>query len=150
MEGTIDLLQAFGYVPPNLYLCAAAYATADGGSLAAQAPAGSGPNLDPNAFLAIPTLALLDNNADGKFDRLDPALGFLLQSPLRQSNGYVLNWSAMPSHSYQVISVDALGVNWSNVPGARTTAGPLQLFLSYTDTPPAMATQRLYRVKLLP
>ena len=25
MEGTLDLVQAFGYVPTNLYLCAAAY-----------------------------------------------------------------------------------------------------------------------------
>jgi hypothetical protein len=150
MEGTLDLLQAFGYVPPNLYLCAAAYATADGGALAAQAPAGSGPNLDTNAFLVIPTVALRDNNADGILDRLDPTLDFVLQSPLRQTNGYVLTWATMPAHTYQVISADALGANWSNVPGAQTTAGPLQLFLSYTDTPPALATQRLYRVKLLP
>ena len=46
MEGTLDLVQAFGYMPTNLYLCAAAYVTTNGGPLVAQCPAGSGPNID--------------------------------------------------------------------------------------------------------
>ena len=45
-----------------------------------QCPAGSGPDIDPAEFFVIPTAALHDNNGDGKFDRLDPALGFTLQS----------------------------------------------------------------------
>ena len=56
----------------------------------------------------------------------------------------------LDQHSYQVVSVDALGAAWSNVPGALTTAGPLQLFLTCTDAPPLTAAQRFYRVKLLP
>ena len=150
MEGTIDLVAAFGTLPANIYLCAAAYQTADGGALAAQSPAGSGPDLDPNEFFVIPTIALRDNNADGKFDRLDPSLDFALLSLQRIASGYALNWSAMPGHSYQVVSAGTLNAAWSNLPGALTTAGPLQLFLSYTDTPPATTTQRFYRVKLLP
>ena len=58
------LVAAFGTLPANIYLCAAAYQTADGGALAAQSPAGSGPDLDPNEFFVIPTIALRDNNAD--------------------------------------------------------------------------------------
>ena len=65
MEGTIDLVAAFGYMPTNIYLCAAAYQTADGGALAAQCPAGSGPDIDPGEFFVIPTAALPDSNADG-------------------------------------------------------------------------------------
>jgi hypothetical protein len=150
MEGTIDLVAAFGYMPTNVYLCAAAYQTADGGALAAQCPSGSGPDLDPGEFFVIPTIALLDNNADGNLDRLDPALGFALHSLQAGSGGYVVNWAAMPGHTYQVVCADALGLSWSNLPGGRATAGPVQLFLSCTDSPPPATSQRYYRVKLLP
>ena len=150
MAGTIDLVQVFGSIPSNIYLCAAAYITTDGGSLVAQCPAGSGPNLDPGDFLAIPTAALLDNNADGLFDRLQPALDFKLLSAQTAAAGYAINWASMPGHSYQVISADTLGAGWSsNLPGSITTAGPLQLFLSYTDAPPPTASQRFYRIQLL-
>jgi hypothetical protein len=150
MEGTIDLVAAFGSMPATIYLCAAAYQTADGGALAAQCPAGSGPDIDPSEFFAIPTAALQDNNGDGKFDRLDPALGFTLQSVQHVSGGYVINWAAMPGHTYQVIYAGAPGASWSNLPAGLTTAGPLQLLLSCTDVPAPPASQRLYRVKLLP
>jgi hypothetical protein len=151
MAGTIDLVAAFGYLPTSIYLCAAAYQTADGGALAAQCPTGSGPDIDPGEFFVIPTAALLDNNADGTFDRLDPALGFRLRGLQGASGGgYAINWAAMPGHTYQVVWADALGAAGSNLPSALTTAGPLQLWLSCTDLPPAAANQRFYRVKLLP
>jgi hypothetical protein len=150
MAGTLDLVAAFGAMPANIYLCAAAYQTADGGVLAAQCPAGPGPDIDPNEFFVIPTQALGDNNADGKYDRLDPALGFSLQSLQRASGGWTVNWAAMPGHSYQIVWADSLRATWSNLPAALTTAGPLQLFLSYTDTPPPTVTQRFYKVELLP
>jgi hypothetical protein len=151
LAGTIDLVAAFGSMPTNLYLCAAAYQTTDGGALAAQCPAGSGPDIDPGEFLVIPTAALHDDNGDGKFDRLDPGLGFRLQGlQIEGSGGNAINWIAMPGHAYQVVWSNALGTSWSNLPGGLTTAGPLQLFLSCTDAPPPTATQRFYRVKLLP
>lgn len=150
LAGTIDLVAAFGYVPTNLYLCAAAYQTADGGILAAQCPAGTGPDIDPGEFFVIPTAALLDNNADGTFDRLDPALGFRLES-LEAVGGYKVKWAAMPGRTYQLVWADTLvGAAWSNLPSSLTTAGPLQLWLSCTDSPPAAVTQRFYRVKLAP
>jgi hypothetical protein len=37
----------------SIYLCAAAYQTADGGALAAQCPAGSGPNIDTLDFTGM-------------------------------------------------------------------------------------------------
>src|SRR5882724_1218278 len=42
MQGTINLVQAFGSMPSTLYFCAAAYTTTNGGALVAQAPAGNG------------------------------------------------------------------------------------------------------------
>jgi hypothetical protein len=56
----------------------------------------------------------------------------------------------MPGHTYQVLAADTFPPSWSNLSGALTTAGPLQLFLSYTDAPPGSATQRFYKIKLLP
>ena len=150
MEGTIDLVAAFGAVPTNIYLCSAAYQTADGGALGSQCPAGAGPDLDPNEFFVIPTAALRDHNGDGKFDRLDPALDFTLQATRTGSNGVALTWAAMPAHNYQVVYANQFGNSWSNLAGASNTAGPLQLFLSHTDAPPATVPGRFYKVKLLP
>jgi len=150
MEGTIDLVAAFGSMPTNIYLCAAAYQTADGGALASAYPASPGPNIDPSGFFVIPTAALHDDNGDGTFDLLDPARGFRLQGLQAGSGGYAINWAAMPGHSYQVVWADALGATWSNLPAGLTTAGPLQLLLSCTDAPPPAAAQRFYQVKLLP
>jgi hypothetical protein len=150
MAGTIDLVQAFGYLPANIYLCAAAYITTNGGPLVSQCPAGSGPDIDTNEFFVIPTAALRDNNADGTFDRLDPAVDFQLQSLQGLHPGFAINWASMPGHSYQVLWATNLAGAWSNLSGALTTAGPLQLYLSSTDSPPVGVAQRFYKVKLLP
>src|SRR5205085_2904752 len=93
LEGTIDLMAAFGAVPQTIYIAAAAYQTADAtqtpgsGLLAAQGPAGNGDgNIDVNEFLQLPIIAIRDENADGKYDRLDPALGFVV-SQIFQNGG---------------------------------------------------------------
>jgi hypothetical protein len=150
LEGTLDLVGAFGYLPTNIYLCAAAYQTANGGALAAQCPAGSGPNIDPNEFFVIPIAALRDSLGNGVFDQLDPARGFRILSAGATPAGPTLNWATMPGYSYQVLYVDSLLNSWSNLPGSSNFAGPLQLNLGYTDAPPVSVTQRFYRVKLLP
>ncbi len=80
MEGTLDLVRAFGYLPTNLYLCAAAYVTTDGGQLVAQCPAGSGPNIDTNGFLMLPVAALRDSLGNGTFDLGNPSRGFGVSS----------------------------------------------------------------------
>src|SRR4029077_480451 len=87
MEGTIDLAAAFGSIPQTIYVAAAAYSTADGGALAAQGPAGKGGgNIDPAEFMLLSTLAIRDENADGKYDRLDPALSFVI-AQITSENG---------------------------------------------------------------
>jgi hypothetical protein len=150
MEGTMDLVQAFGYMPTNLYLCAAAYLTTNGGPLVAQCPAGSGPNIESNEFFVIPTVALADLDADGTFDLLEPGQGFKLLSVQVLPGGFALNWASMPGHGYQIVYANVLDNGWSNLPGASNFAGPLQLILSYTDALPASMGQRFYRVELLP
>ncbi len=150
MEGTLDLVQVFGHMPTNIYLCVAAYQTADGGSLVAQCPAGSGPDIESNEFFAIHSMALSDADADGVFDLLEPALGFRLLGVQGLPGGYTLNWAAMPGRAYQIQFVDSLGGVWSNLPGGSNIAVPPQTILNFTDAPPMGTLQRYYRVMLLP
>lgn len=58
LEGTIDLVAAFGAVPPMVYLAAVPYASADGGALiaAAQTPIGDGDgDVEAAEYLAVST-----------------------------------------------------------------------------------------------
>ncbi len=151
MEGAIDLLLAFGHIPTNIYLCAAAYVTTNGGALVAQCPAGSGPNINPGGFLEIPAIALDDSNGSGVFNLLDPTRGFvLLGASLTNGVGFTLNWASMPGHGYQVVYRNTLTNPWTDLPGASNVAGPLQLILSHTDPVPANAVERFYGIKLTP
>jgi hypothetical protein len=150
MEGTLDLVAAFGSMPTNICLCAAAYQTADGGALAAQCPAGSGPDIDTNEFLVMPVAALDDSLGNGTFDLCDPARGFRILSASSQGTNSVLGFAVMPGRSYQVQSANQLGDVWSNLPAGSNYAAPPQMLLNFTDSPPAGAPQRYYRVELLP
>jgi hypothetical protein len=149
-EGVIDVVEKFGALPTNIYLCAAAYATADGGALVSQSPAGSGANIETNEFLLIPTTALNDANADGIFDRVDPLRDFKLLSIGASAGNLSVRWAAMPYRTYQLEVASALPAAWSNLPGSVTTAGPLQMELTnlsgLNTNPPA----RFFRVKLAP
>jgi hypothetical protein len=150
MEGTLDLVAAFGYVPTNIYLCAAAYITTNGGALVAQCPAGSGPDLDTNEFLMLPVNALRDSWSNGTLDLCDPARGFKILSAAAQSTNRLLNFAVMPGHAYQVQCANSLNGTWSNLPAGSNFAAPPQMILNFTDTPPAGTPQRFYRVQLLP
>jgi len=149
-EGTLDLVAAFGTMPTNLYLCAAAYQTANSGALTAQCPAGSGPNLETNEFFVLPVAALRDSWGNGTLDLCDPARGFKILSASAQSTNRALSFAVMPGRAYQVQSADSLGGIWSNLPAGSNFAVPPQMILHFTDAPPAGTPQRFYRVKLLP
>jgi len=149
LEGTLDLVTAFGSVPANVYLCAAAYQTADGGALAAQCPAGTGANIETNEFLVLPLPALRDSWGNGTLDLCDPARGFKINTAGAQNTNRVLNFSGMPGRNYQVQYTTQLGGTWTNLPGTNF-ASPPQTSFNFTDAPPAGAQQRFYRVRLLP
>ncbi len=150
LEGTLDLATAFGAVPTNLYLCAAAYITTNGGPLVAQCPSGSGTNIDANEFFVVPVAALRDSLGTGTFDQLDPARGFKILSVNSENTNCSLSFAAMPGRAYQMQFVNQLGATWSNLTGGSNYAVPPQMILSVTDTPPAEIPQRFYRVQLLP
>ncbi len=147
MEGTIDLAAAFGSIPSTIYVSAAAYATADGGALAAQGPAGNGDgNIDPGEFLPLSIAAIKDENADGKYDRLDPAIDFVIAQVTRANGTTAVSWNSVPGKTYQVETVDHLGDTWSAL-GNTATAGVGQIQLSQMDT--TNVSNRYYRVRLV-
>jgi hypothetical protein len=154
MEGTLDLIEAFGAIPQTIYLAAMAYSTADGGALVAQAPAGNGDgNLDPSEFLAIstPAFSLADRTGSGKFDRADPGKDYRARIYFDASDTPVIEWPSIPGRSYVVELCDALDGTWSGLSGGSLTATPGQLSLSVPDTSATNSTvRRFYRVKLLP
>ncbi len=151
MEATIDLDVAFGGTPEVVHLAALAYQSPDGGVLGSQAPAPvtNDGNVDPDEFLGIPVEALRDENADGLYDRLDPRLDFITTGFMPEEGGYQITWNCFPGRRYQVESAPSLDPgDWSPVPGAEVTAGPLELSISHSLTPDG--DRRFYRVRLLP
>lgn len=77
IEGTLNLRELFGAVPPVLYISTVAYQTHDGGELAAAAPPGYGSSdvLAEN-FLTLRSEFLRDPAGNGRLAVLDPAQAF--------------------------------------------------------------------------
>ncbi len=155
VEGVIDLVEVFGDLPATLYIASAAYQTANGGVLAAQAPARvtDNGNLDPDEFLALPVNAIRDRAGDNQLDRLTPGRDFLIATAERLAGGQLrLTWPVVPGRRYRVEwTADPAGGSWQALAGAEAvTAGSGQDTLTVTDTPPADAVMRIYRLTLLP
>jgi hypothetical protein len=149
LEGTLDLVGAFGYLPTNIYLCAAAYVTTNGGPLVAECPAGAGSNLGTNGFLMLPLAALRDSLGNGTFDLCDPARGFKMVTASAQNTNHLWSFAAMPGRSYQVQCAGSLSGTWTNLAGTNYAAPP-QMLLNFTDAPAAGTAVRFYRAELLP
>ncbi len=147
LEGTIDLATAFGSVPQTIYVAAAAYGTADGGLLNAQGPLGNGnANIEPSEFFPLAISSIKDENADGKYDRLDPLLDFHITQITRVNGVTTITWAAVPGKTYQVESCDQLEGPWTAL-NAPLSASSLQTSLSTTD--PSGVLTRFYRVELV-
>ena len=118
LEGTIDLVAAFGAMPTNIYLAALAYQTEDAGVLGAQAPVGNGDgNVDPDEFMAFPVAALNDALFTGTFDRLDPARDFRILEAWSGSDP-LLEWPCVPGRTYQPQYSTNLGGGWLPLGGS--------------------------------
>jgi hypothetical protein len=147
LEGTIDLVAAFGYMPTNIYLASAAYQTADGGVLGSSCPANPGANL--TNFFCIPLAALRDHNGDGTFDRLQPAMDFTVQNFSGSGSNVTLTCAAFPGRNYQLSYRDSLpGGAWLDLPAVTNHCGALQTNVVFSL--PGTNAQRFFRVKLLP
>jgi hypothetical protein len=150
MEGTLDLVQAFGSMPSTLYLAVAPYATTNGGGLvaSAQVPAGNGNgNIEGNEFLVVPVPVIRDDNLDGKLDSLDPTRAFAVQSVTPYGGtGFIVSWPSLPAHSYQVQYTDDMTVSFQPLSGTLVALQG-QFSMSYTDSTSSVG--RFYRVKLV-
>ena len=153
MEGTLDLIEAFGSIPQTIYIAAVAYSTSNSGILVAQAPAGNGDgNLDPGEFLAIstPAFSLLDRNGSGKYDRTDPSKDYKSLVQFDVNGTPVISWPSVPGRNYQVEYCGSMDLPWTNLTGGQLNAAPGQLNLSVPDTNATNSTlHRFYRVRLL-
>ena len=149
LEGTLDLVAAFGYLPTNIYLGSAGYATANGGALAAACPTNSGVNIGTNGFFCIPLVALRDHDGDGTFDRIQPSMDFVVQRSFRTNNSLMLDCAAFPGRSYQLSYRDSLTNGaWLDLAGATNVCGSWRTNVIFTA--PLTNGQRYYRVRLLP
>jgi hypothetical protein len=131
MEGTINVAEAFGSPPAQLYLCALAYQTADGGVLGSQAPdkITDNGNVDPGELLMMPLEALRDEDANGIYDRLETGSGFHIISFQRNETTFSLAWNCFPGRTYQVQGSATMAPgSWSNV--ATVQAGAAELTCS--------------------
>lgn len=147
MEGTLDLAATFGTIPDTIFVAAAAYETADGGNLVAQVPLGNGDgNLDPGEFLPLSIEALRDENADGTYDRLEPALSFVVIQITRSDSVTTITWASVPGRTYQAETSDSLGGAWLPL-NDPITAGIGALTLTTSD--PTNLPSRFYRVRLV-
>lgn len=135
MEGEIDLVEAFGAIPPSIYLAAYAFATEDGGYITNGA----------NSLREVLTATILDHNANGYWDRSDPADGFRAML-VRQSDGQaILNIPTGPGRIYFLDWLDAR----TNEQGSWVIglSGAGQLEWNY-PLPAALSTgTKLFRVR---
>lgn len=145
MEGVINLTQAFGSVPSNIFVFAAAYNTTNGAALFLQAPAGNGNgNIESNEFLMLSIPAITDNDGNGIYDRLEPSKGFVIQKiQPAVAGGFTITWAAVPGKTYEVMYCDSLGGGWQFL--IQKTAQTGEITLSHTDN--TALTHRFYKVK---
>jgi hypothetical protein len=151
MEGTLNLREAFGTLPETLYLAALAYQTADAGLLGSQAPAmiSDNGNVDPNELLAIPLEVLRDHNADGVFDRLDPARGFTVTRTSRVEGGFEIEWNAFPGRSYAIEASATLAPDSWDTLDTITIPQGVASGAFYHAVDPDVEPTRFFRVRLV-
>lgn len=76
LEGVINMIETFGYVPEYVYIAAAAYGTANGSGVLSQTPHvwDGGNNLDIMEFQRVAIASIRDEDNDGYFDAGQPEL----------------------------------------------------------------------------
>jgi hypothetical protein len=76
LEGVINLVDTFGYIPEAVYVASVAFGTTNGGGVTSQTPYvwDSGNNMDVMEFQRIAISSIRDDNGDGYFDAGQPEL----------------------------------------------------------------------------
>jgi len=137
VEGTIDLMETFGYIPPRLYVAVVAYNTADGGQLIWQAPNPDGAVdnvVATDEFLVLNTAGMRDDDADGIFDLTDPAKGLVLNIGKNPDGSVTLSFPTVPWRTYVLDHTYQLGDQYSTSRAWFPQNG--EFTASYTDLYP--------------
>jgi hypothetical protein len=123
LEGSIDLVEEFGAVPPVLYVAALAYQTndngpGDDGRLFSQGPSGDGDDtVSADEFLLIKTGAAADAALNGVYDVLDGARGFRVDEVEFGGDGVVrVGGDGVPGVGYRLMRSPSLVTpDWKQV-----------------------------------
>jgi len=150
LEGVIDLVDAFGAVPSNIYICAAAFGTANGGTLVAQAPAAVTANgdIEPSEFLVVSTRSIADSRGDHQLDRLDPSRNFRVSRFEASAKAHVLEAPTVPGVRYKVQYKATMDGSWSDV--GTSVAGTGADAQSITLATPPAGPSGFYRLVVVP
>lgn len=151
LEGSIDLVAAFGSIPQNLYIASVAYGTNDGNGINSQAPGTKDDNdLGPSEFFRVPVASIRDRALNGTYDILDPARSFRVKDfSFNNQSRPVLVWNVLPGKKYFIYGTGDLA-SWSSEalnPGGWD-ADPGQWEMIFTDTNSAFGAHRFYRVEM--
>lgn len=88
MEGEIDLIDAFGYVPDAVYVAAVAYGTSAGGGILSQGPDvwENNNHLEIMEFQRIPIESIRDEDLDGNWDAGSPKMWTVVNGATNDAN----------------------------------------------------------------
>ena len=88
LEGEINLVDAFGYVPSAVYVAAIAVQTWNTGALTSQGPPtwNSDGNVDTMEFLRVPIVSVTDDDLDGFFDVGKPEMWTVVGTDTNDAN----------------------------------------------------------------
>ncbi len=150
LEGSIDLVAAFGSVPQNIYIASVAYGTNDGNGINSQAPGTKDDNdLGPSEFLRIPVDSIRDRALNGTFDILDPARSFRVKTISHDGQSRpVLAWDVQPGRRFFVYGAGNLATGpWTLLNPGGWNADPGQWEMIFTDAETPAGARRFYRVE---
>ncbi len=88
LEGTVNLLDTFGYIPDAVYVASIAYGGADYTGILSQGPAvwNADNNIDPMEFLRVPINSVKDEDMDGYFDGGKPQMWTVVNGATNDAN----------------------------------------------------------------
>jgi hypothetical protein len=143
IEGTIDLVEAFGSMPDAVVIAVVAYQTWDGGHVVEQSPYGNRDDfIGELRGLYISTLR--DEDADGLLDMIDPTKEFKLTQKRNSDGSVTVSAPAIPRDEYFFNVADSADGPWGY--GGIYTPPDDTTTVSFTDTQANSYPQRFYRI----
>jgi hypothetical protein len=134
IEGTLDLAGELGSIPATVYVAVGRYATADGGALTAQAPAGNGDgNLDAAEWYAFPlSTTAVPGRDEARLTRFLPA------APNPFGSSALLSYELSAEAPVTLRVLDVRGREVRTLVDGREAAGLHTVRFAAGDLPPGV------------